>query len=334
MPEPLLELEGLEVHFPAGGDRVVRAVDGIDLTVQRGETLGLVGESGCGKSTTGLAALRLVEPTAGTVRFDGIELADLGRSALRALRRRMAMVFQDPYASLDPRMPIGEIVAEPLDVHGIHTGREPRRQRIGDLLDRVGLDPDLRGRYPHEFSGGMRQRVGIARALASEPDLIVLDEPIAALDVSIQAQVMNLLADLQEDLGLTYLFIAHDLAAVQHVSDRIAVMYLGRIVEESDHERMWSQPLHPYAEALLSAVPVPDPVVEEDRRRILLSGDVPSPSDPPPGCNFAPRCRDAFGPCATVDPRLRATGDGRRVACHLHDPEHRGRGDAAEGGAA
>lgn len=330
MSDPLLQVNGLEVHFPVYGTGVrrrqvgsVKAVDGVDLTVARGETLGLVGESGCGKTTTGMSILRLVEPTGGSVVFDGISVRELGKEELRRLRRRVSMIFQDPFASLDPRMSIGDIVGEPLDIHGLHQGRAQRADRISSLLERVGLNPDHRNRFPHEFSGGQRQRIGIARALATEPDFIVCDEPIAALDVSIQAQVMNLLEDLQAELDLTYLFIAHDLAAVQHFSDRVAVMYLGRVVEVADRVSLYENPKHPYSEALLSAVPIPDPKVERQRRRILLEGDVPSPLNPPSGCNFRTRCRHAFEPCPAEDPEL-VEVDGRVVACHLYDGRFNG----------
>ena len=322
----LLSVDDLRVWFPLGGGVLrrgrghVRAVDGVTFDVRRGETLGLVGESGCGKSTTGLALLRLVEPTRGRVVFDGRDIADLGREGLRTLRRRMAMIFQDPHASLNPRRSIGASVAEPLEIHGLHEGKDARRRRVGELLELVGLNPDLRSRYPHEFSGGQRQRVGIARALACEPDFIVCDEPIASLDVSIQAQILNLMERLQDELGLTYLFIAHDLSAIQHVSDRVAVMYLGRIVEIADRVTLYEDPKHPYTRALLSAVPIPDPQRERERRRILLEGDMPSPIDPPSGCNFRTRCPDVFEPCPTVDPSLQEVG-GHRVACHLYGVE-------------
>ncbi len=327
MSEPLLELHDLEVHFPGGGGGVpwrrgerpvVRAVDGVDLTVHRGETLGLVGESGCGKSTLGLAALRLVEPTGGRVVFDGQDVTAMSRGDLRALRRRAGMVFQDPYASLDPRRSVGDAVAEPLQIHGLHEGGRARRTRVAELLERVGLHPDVADRYPHEFSGGQRQRVGIARALACEPDFLVLDEPIAALDVSIQAQVMNLLGELQRDLGLAYLFIAHDLAAVQHLADRTAVMYLGRIVEVADSAALARAPQHPYSRALLSAIPVPDPARERTRQRVRLEGDVPSPIDPPSGCRFRTRCPEVFEACDRVDPDLQEVGAGHVAACLLH----------------
>jgi oligopeptide/dipeptide ABC transporter ATP-binding protein len=318
--DPLLEVDDLSVHYAGRRrrDAPVRAVDGISFRIRRGETLGLVGESGCGKSTTGLALLRLVEPTGGRVVFDGTDVRGLSRRDLRRWRRRAAMVFQDPYASLDPRVQIGETVGEALDIHGLHQGRAARRRRIAGLLERVGLHPDTAGRYPHEFSGGQRQRVGIARALACEPDFLVCDEPIAALDVSIQAQVMNLLAELQRELGLTYLFIAHDLAAVQHVSDRIAVMYLGRIVELAERSELYRSPQHPYTRALLSAIPVPDPVRERQRRRVALAGDVPSASDPPSGCRFRTRCPEVFEACGRTDPDLQQVAQHHRAACLLH----------------
>jgi oligopeptide/dipeptide ABC transporter ATP-binding protein len=325
MSEPLLTVEGLEVHFPEYGSGIlrrqtgtVRAVDGVDFEIQRGETLGLVGESGCGKTTTGLALLRLVEPTGGFVTFDGMDVRSLGKADLRRLRRRVAMIFQDPFASLDPRMSVSDIVAEPIVIHGLADSTTDRNRRVGELLEMVGLNPDYRNRYPHEFSGGQRQRVGIARALATEPDFIVCDEPIAALDVSIQAQIMNLMEDLQAELGLTYLFIAHDLAAVQHFSDRIAVMYLGKIIETADRRSLYEHPRHPYTEALLSAVPVPDPGIERSRTRILLEGDVPSPLDPPSGCRFRTRCSHVFEPCPVEVPELVDTSDGHLVACHLN----------------
>jgi oligopeptide/dipeptide ABC transporter ATP-binding protein len=321
--DALLQVHDLEVHFPnARGKPPVRAVDGISFEVRRGETLGLVGESGCGKSTTGLAILRLVDPTDGRVDFDGVDLRTLSRRDLRRFRRRAAMIFQDPYASLDPRRSVGDAIGEALDIHDLHQGRKARRQRIAELLERVGLHPDVADRYPHEFSGGQRQRVGIARALACEPDFIVCDEPIAALDVSIQAQVMNLLAELQQELGLTYLFIAHDLAAVQHVSDRIAVMYLGRIVEIAERRDLYTDPAHPYTRALLSAIPVPDPVRERERQRIPLIGEVPSPIDPPSGCRFRTRCPEVFEACGRVDPDLQLVARGtHRAACLLHGEE-------------
>jgi oligopeptide/dipeptide ABC transporter ATP-binding protein len=325
MSDALVQVDDLQVHFPVGARRqgaVVRAVDGVSFEIGRGETLGLVGESGCGKSTTGLALLRLVEPTRGSITFDGADVRALSRRDLRRWRRRAGMIFQDPYASLDPRVSVGEAVGEALDIHDLHQGKQARRARISELLERVGLHPDVAERYPHEFSGGQRQRVGIARALACEPDFLVCDEPIAALDVSIQAQVMNLLAELQRELGLTYLFIAHDLAAVQHVSDRIAVMYLGRIVEVADRVELYRAPAHPYTRALLSAIPVPEPTVERQRERILLTGDVPSPLDPPSGCRFRTRCPDVFEACGRVDPALQPVeGHAHRAACLLHGEE-------------
>ncbi|CAN5235573.1 dipeptide ABC transporter ATP-binding protein [soil metagenome] len=326
MPDPLLSVEDLQVWFPQHGGGLlrrttghVRAVDGVSLSIDRGQTLGLVGESGCGKSTTGLAILRLVAPTGGRVTFDGDDVGGASRSELRALRRRVAMVFQDPMASLNPRRSIGASIAEPLEIHDLHEG--DHRSRVNELLEQVGLAPDHASRYPHEFSGGQRQRVGIARALAGEPDLIILDEPIASLDVSIQAQIMNLLQRLQQELDLTFLFIAHDLAAVQHVSDRIAVMYLGRVVEIGSRDELVRDPQHPYTKALLSAVPVPDPVQERERRRTVLVGDLPSPLDPPSGCNFRTRCPQVFEDCGIVDPALIPRAVGRPVACHLHGIE-------------
>ncbi len=322
MTAPLLEVEGLTVHFSVGRGRdkqTVRAVDGVDLTLGGGETLGLVGESGCGKTTTGLAILRLVEPTAGRITFDGTDVRGLSARDLRRWRRRAAMIFQDPYASLDPRLAVGESIGEALDIHDLHQGKQARRARIGELLERCGLHPRVASRYPHEFSGGQRQRIGIARALACEPDFIVCDEPIAALDVSIQAQVMNLLGELQSDLGLAYLFIAHDLAAVQHICDRIAVMYLGRVVEEAERLGLYRSAQHPYTRALLSAIPIPDPVRERQRERIRLVGDVPSPIDPPTGCRFRTRCPEVFDACERIDPALQeVAGPDHTAACLLH----------------
>ncbi|HVM13378.1 MAG TPA: ABC transporter ATP-binding protein [Egibacteraceae bacterium] len=325
MSETLLVSEGLRVWFPTHGGGImkrqtghVKAVDGVDFDVRRGETLGLVGESGCGKSTTGLALLRLVEPTGGRIVFDGDDVTAYDKRTLRRFRRRVAMIFQDPFASLNPRRSIGVSIAEPLEIHGLHTGKQARRSRIGEVMELVGLNPDYRNRYPHEFSGGQRQRVGIARALAAEPDFIVCDEPIASLDVSIQAQVLNLLERLQGELDLTYLFIAHDLSAVAHIADRIAVMYLGRIVEIAARSQLYTNPAHPYTRALLSAVPIPDPRRERERERVPLVGDVPSPLDPPSGCNFRTRCPDVFEPCDTVDPDLQQTAPGQQAACHLH----------------
>ncbi len=324
----LLQVDDLVVHFPIRVGIVferhvgeVRAVDGVSFALRRGETLGLVGESGCGKSTTGRAIVRLLRPTAGRIVFDGVDVSHLEGEPLRRIRRRMQMIFQDPYASLNPRMTAGAIVGEPLEIHRWGSPRD-RRDRVRELFSLVGLDPEYGVRYPHEFSGGQRQRIGVARALALEPDLIVADEPISALDVSIQAQILNLLGRLQDRLGLTYLFIAHDLSAVRHVSDRIAVMYLGQIVELGPARELNAAPLHPYTVALLSAVPIPDPAVERRRRRIILTGDVPSPVSPPPGCRFHTRCwlRERLGNperCVGEVPALRELAPGRAVACHF-----------------
>ncbi|WP_327037810.1 ABC transporter ATP-binding protein [Micromonospora maris] len=312
--EAVAELDDLRVWFPTSAG-VVRAVDGVSLQVRRGETLGLVGESGSGKSTTGLALLRLVDPTTGSVRVAGQDVTGWSRRQLRVLRRRVAMVFQDPQASLDPRRTVGSSIAEPLIVHRLVDSSAARRRRVDELLDAVGLRRDLADRHPHELSGGQRQRVGIARALAGEPDLIVLDEPIASLDLSVQAQIMNLLRGLQRDLGLTYLFIAHDLAAVEHMSDRMAVMYLGRVVESGTPAQIWREPAHPYTAALLSAIPVAEPRVERERRRVILSGDIPSPVDPPSGCRFRTRCPQVRPDCAETDPALVEVAAGHRAAC-------------------
>ncbi len=325
---PLLAVRDLKVWFPITegmllerhvGD--VRAVDGVSFELRRGETLGLVGESGCGKSTTGRAIVRLYKPTEGSILFDGQDISKVDGKELQHLRRRFQMIFQDPYASLNPRMTAGNTVGEPLDVHGVGT-KDSRRERVRELLSTVGLNPDYAERYPHEFSGGQRQRIGVARALALDPDLIVADEPISALDVSIQAQVINLLERLQDRLGLTYLFIAHDLSVVRHISDRIAVMYLGRIVELAPSRELNARPLHPYSVALLSAVPIPDPKVERRRRRIILKGDVPSPVNPPSGCHFHTRCwlRERLGnpeQCSAEIPLLRTLSTGHEVACHF-----------------
>jgi oligopeptide transport system ATP-binding protein len=322
MAEPLLRVEELVKYFPVK-ERVlsraveqVHAVDGVSFTIAAGETLGLVGESGCGKSTTGRCILRLIEPTSGEIWFEGKEVTALAGGALRALRRDMQIIFQDPYASLDPRMTVGAIIGEALVIHRLAKSRREFEDRVVELLETVGLGADHMRRYPHEFSGGQRQRIGIARALAVSPKLIVCDEPVSALDVSIQAQVINLLEDLQEEFNLTYLFIAHDLSVVEHIGTRVAVMYLGRIVELAPAEDLYSTPLHPYTEALLSAVPIPDPAVR--RRRILLEGDVPNPIRPPSGCRFHTRCPIRQLPlCSTETPPLKQTAAGHWVACHL-----------------
>lgn len=311
--QQLVNVRHLVKHFPVeGSDDVVRAVDDISFEILRGETLGLVGESGCGKSTVGRCLLRLIEPTAGEIDFDGRNVCSLNRNELRELRREMQIVFQDPYASLNPRMKVGDIVGEPLVIHKIGTKSE-RSERVGELLRRVGLDPDYRKRYPHEFSGGQRQRIGVARTLALNPKLIVADEPVSALDVSVQAQVVNLLQELQNEFGLTYLFISHGLAVVEHISTRVAVMYLGRIVEIATAAELYLRPLHPYTQALLSAIPVPDPT--RKRERIVLQGDVPTPINPPSGCRFRTRCPIAIDECARIDPELRELSPGHRVAC-------------------
>ncbi len=328
----LLQLDDLKVYFPIKSgvllDRHVgdiRAVDGVSFDIRRGETLGLVGESGSGKTTVGRAILRLYEPTAGRIVFDGQDITNLGESDLRPLRRRMQMIFQDPYSSLNPRHSVGRMISEPMRVHGI-SGRRAAGARVRELLQTVGLPPDAASRYPHEFSGGQRQRIGLARALALNPDFIVADEPVSALDVSIQAQIVNLLENLQREFELTYLFIAHDLAIVRHISDRIAVMYLGTIVEVSPAEELYDNPLHPYTISLLSAVPIPDPVIELQRERILLAGDLPSPANPPPACRFHTRCPYVQPTRCTTDvPPLRKLSDGHLVACHWAEEIKAGR---------
>jgi len=321
--EVLLRVDQLVKHFPIYRGvfqrqvGAVRAVDGVTFDIYKGETLGLVGESGCGKSTTGRTILQLYTPTSGSVHYGGVDLAKLKGEDLRHMRKKIQMIFQDPYASLNPRMTVGEIIGEPLMVHNAASPAEIEK-RVAELLEKVNLNPAFSTRYPHEFSGGQRQRIGIARALALQPDFIVCDEPISALDVSIQAQVVNLLEDLQKQFGLTYLFIAHDLSMVKHISDRVAVMYLGVIMELADRSTLYQSPLHPYTQALLSAVPIPDPVLEEQRRRVILEGDVPSPANPPSGCRFRTRC-PVFqkGVCDVEQPELREVSPGHFVACHL-----------------
>ena len=322
MSEVLLEVRDLVKHFPVrtGLGRPalsVKAIDGVSFTLHRGETLGLVGESGCGKTTTGRCVLLLERPTSGQVVFEGTELTTLPEEKMRAMRRRMQVIFQDPYSSLNPRMTVAQILAEPLKVHGLVTGKSARAARVQELLGQVGLLPQHARRYPHQLSGGQRQRVGIARALAMEPALIVCDEPVSALDVSIQAQIVNLLEDLQKRLGLTYLFIAHDLSVVRHISDRVVVMYLGKIAEVADRRALYEEPLHPYTRALLSAVPIPDPKLEAQRERTVLRGEVPSALTPPSGCVFHPRCPIAVARCSAEIPALREIRPAHWAACHL-----------------
>jgi len=323
--DALLQVNDLVKTFPIRGGIIprtvgkVHAVSGVSFDLAAGQTLGLVGESGCGKSTTGRAILQLHRPTSGSVVFDGHELTTMRTRALRRVRRDMQIVFQDPYASLNPRWPVNDIVAEPYLIHGIGSDRRDVQHRVDTLLALVGLNPEHRNRYPHEFSGGQRQRIGIARALALEPKLIVLDEPVSALDVSVQAGVVNLLEELQERLGLAYLFVAHDLSVIRHICDRVAVMYLGKIVEIGDRDGIYTRPTHPYTQSLLSAVPLPDPKAERQRRRIVLTGDVPSPVSPPSGCRFRTRCWKAQDICATEEPALLAHGPGTRSACHFPD---------------
>ncbi len=333
--KPLVEVAGLKMYFPitAGVFRRqvgnVKAVDNVSFTIFEGETLGLVGESGCGKSTCGRAILRLYEPTAGAVRIDGTDVIAASSDTLRQMRPKMQMVFQDPQASLNPRMTVAAIIGEPLDEH-TKLSKAEKLAKIYALMDQVGLNRDFANRYPHEFSGGQRQRIGIARALALNPKFIVCDEPIAALDVSIQAQVVNLLEELQDSLGLTYLFISHDLSMVRHIADRVAVMYLGQIVELAPRDAIYAEPLHPYTQALLSAVPEPDPEAEKSRRRIVLTGDVPSPANPPKGCNFCTRCPKAMAICHETEPQFREILPGRFVSCHLYEQTA---GEAAAPGA-
>jgi oligopeptide/dipeptide ABC transporter ATP-binding protein len=318
---PILEVRNLVKHFTIGGGifgggaAVIKAVDGVSFSIRRGETLGLVGESGCGKTTTGRCILQLEKATSGEILFEGRDLATLPAAELRKVRRRLQVIFQDPYSSLNPRMTVGQIIDEPLAVHGIVTDRAARSARVRELLGHAGLLPAMARRYPHELSGGQRQRVGIARALAMEPALIVCDEPVSALDVSIQAQIINLLEELQAEFGLTYLFVAHDLSVVRHISDRVAVMYLGKIMEITDRKTLYESPQHPYTRALLSAVPIPDPAVEAGREHIVLRGEVPSPLNPPSGCVFHPRCPIAIDDCKGEVPALREIGADQRVAC-------------------
>ena len=325
---PLVEVRDLVKHFPVRGGILqrtigwVQAVDGVSFEIRRGETLGLVGESGCGKTTVGRLLLRLIEPTSGSIRFDGVELTELKGAALKPYRRRIQIIFQDPYASLDPRAPVADSIGEGLRIHGVGTGPE-RRQKVRRMMDLVGLMPYHARRYPHEFSGGQRQRIGIARALVLEPDLVVCDEPVSALDVSIQAQVLNLLNQLQRELGLTYVFVAHNMGVVEHISDRVAVMYLGRIAELADRRELFRNQEHPYTQALMSAIPIPDP--ELRRQRVILKGDVPSPVNPPSGCRFHPRCQlrqELGGPaiCEDVTPPLIELGGGHECACHFRQP--------------
>lgn len=323
--DEILRVENLKVHFPVMQGilvkkqvAAVKAVDGVSFTLRRGETLGLVGESGCGKSTTGLAIISMLAATGGRILFEGDDVTTFNKPQLKAFRRRVQMVYQDPYGSLNPRMKVSDIIGEPLEVHGLDQDHAAYRARIAALLEMVGLAPYMADRYPHEFSGGQRQRIGIARALALEPSLIVCDEPVSALDVSIQAQVVNVFIELQKRLGLTYIFIAHDLAVVRHISDRIAVMYLGRIVEIATRDALYRKPLHPYTIALLSAVPVADVDVEAKRTRMIVKGEVPSPLNPPSGCRFHPRCPMAMEKCKSVEPVLSEQGAGHVVACHLH----------------
>ena len=318
----LVEVKNLKMHFPVTAGIVfqravahIKAVDDISFSVRKGETLGLVGESGCGKTTTGRCILQLYKPTEGEIYFEGQELNRMNTRQMRGMRRQMQVIFQDPYSSLNPRMTAGNIIGEPLVVHGLVKSKEEYRDRVGELLQNVGLNPYMADRFPHEFSGGQRQRIGVARALSVDPQFIVCDEPVSALDVSIQAQIINLLEDLQERFGLTYLFIAHDLSVVRHISDRVAVMYLGKIVEIADRTEIYRNPLHPYTRALLSAVPIPDPVIDAQRERIILTGEVPSPLNPPSGCVFHPRCPVAIDQCSEVYPELREVEPDHWAAC-------------------
>jgi len=321
--KPILEVEALKVHFPVYGGLLqrevgsVKAVDGVSFAVEEGETLGLVGESGCGKSTTGLAVLRMLPVTSGRIVFEGEDITKLSAGEMRPIRRRIQMVYQDPFGSLDPRMTVAEIIGEPLEVHRLHGGRAERRERIIELMQMVGLRADMIDRYPHQFSGGQRQRIGIARALAVEPRLLICDEPVSALDVSIQAQVVNLFQELQDKLGISSIFVAHDLAVVRHVSQRIAVMYIGTIVEIASRDDLYAAPKHPYTQALLAAIPVPNPAIEAARQHVIIKGEVPSAQRPPPGCRFHPRCPHAMPICHEQAPELKREGQ-TSVACHLY----------------
>lgn len=326
MSTPLLEVGELKTYFPIKSGLLqrtngyVKAVDGITFSLNEGDTLGLVGESGCGKSTTGRSILRLIEPTSGSIKYNGSEVTTMDKGTLRKLRKDMQIVFQDPYASLNPRIQIGSIIEEALSTHNIGQNAKERKEMVMDLLEKVGLNRTAYERYPHEFSGGQRQRIGIARAIAVNPKVIIADEPVSALDVSIQAQILNLFQDLQEQMGLTYIFIAHDLSVVKHISDKIGVMYLGRMVEFASKDDLFSNPSHPYTQALMSAVPVPDPTVKKER--IILTGDVPNPSNPPSGCTFHTRCSSCMDICTKVAPKPIELSPGHVVSCHLYDPEN------------
>lgn len=321
--KPLIEINNLKKYFPIKKGLMnktahyLKAVDDVSFTINKGETLGLVGESGCGKTTCGRTIIKLYEPTDGQIIYDGVDIARYSEKQMLEYRRKMQMIFQDPYASLDPRMTVGDIIGEAIDIHKL-MGSKEREERIQYLLNRVGLNSEHASRYPHEFSGGQRQRIGIARALAVQPEFIICDEPISALDVSIQAQVVNMLEDLQADLGLTYLFIAHDLSMVKHISNRVGVMYLGKLVELAESNELYTKPLHPYTQALLSAIPIPDPDISASKKRIVLEGEIPSPIDPPPGCRFKNRCRYAKPICSEQDPVFKDMGGGHMVACHLY----------------
>lgn len=318
MPEPFLKVTGLKKYFPVG-KRTLKAVDNVSFSIARGEVMGLVGESGCGKTTAGRTIIGLYEATDGSVRYDGREITNLGPTAARNLTKDVQMIYQDPYASLNPRMTVGDIIGEAIDIHRLASGKRDRLERIVTLLQTVGMNREHASRFPHEFSGGQRQRIGIARALAVNPSFIIADEPISALDVSIQAQVVNLLERLKDEFGLTFLFIAHDLSMVKHISDKVGVMYLGKLAETASTKELYAKPLHPYTQALLSAIPIPDPKVERERHRIVLQGDVPSPIDPPPGCRFKTRCPHVMPVCSEIDPPLKEVGSNHWVACHLYE---------------